>query len=135
MKKNRPFTATSRRALLGATAAAALAGVLPSFARAERAALPPILPRPLRPLPLAKVRLLPSPFLDAVEANLRTLLSLDPDRLLHNFRVHAGRAPRGAVYGGWESETIAGHTLGHTLSALALIHAQADNKEACARAA
>jgi len=121
----------SRRALLGATAATALAGALPVIARSA----PPILPRSLKPLPLAKVRLLPSPFCDALEANLRYVLSLDADRLLHNFRLHAGLPPKGAVYGGWESETIAGHTLGHLLSALALLHAQADSEEARTRAA
>ena len=121
----------SRRTLLGATAATALAGALPAFARSE----PSALPRSLKPLPLAKVRLLPSPFRDALEADLRYVLSLDADRLLHNFRLHAGLAPKGALYGGWESETIAGHTLGHLLSALALLHAQADSEEARTRAA
>ncbi len=132
MANNGPITATSRRALLRATAATALAGALPAgFARAA----PSMLPRSLQPLPLAKVRLLPSAFLDAVEANLRYVLSLDADRLLHNFRLHAGLAPKGDIYGGWESETIAGHTLGHALSALALIHAQTGNEEARARTA
>ncbi len=92
-----------------------------------------LLPTHPEPLPLSDVRLLPSPFLDAVRANQAYLLSLEPDRLLHNFRTGAGLPPRAAVYGGWEGDTIAGHTLGHYLSALAYLHAQTGDAEACRR--
>ncbi|USI74585.1 glycoside hydrolase family 127 protein [Sphingomonas morindae] len=109
------------------------------MARAAAAAAPgtgaALLPAHPRPLPLADVRLLPSPFLDAVTANHRYLLSLEPDRLLHNFRKGAGLAPKGAAYGGWEGDTIAGHTLGHYISALALLHAQTGDAEARRRVA
>jgi uncharacterized protein len=81
---------------------------------------------------LSRVRLKPSHFLDAVEANRRYLHALSADRLLSNFRLYAGLAPRAPPYGGWEGETIAGHTLGHYLSACALMHAQAGDDE-CAR--
>lgn len=64
------------------------------------------------------VRLLDSPFRQASERNARYLLSLDPDRLLHNTRKYAGLEPKGELYGGWESLGIAGHTLGHYLTAL-----------------
>ena len=50
------------------------------------------------------------------------LLKLEPDRLLAWFRKEAGLAPRAAVYGGWESEKLAGHSLGHYLSACALMY-------------
>ena len=83
----------------------------------------------VRPLPLSRVRLLPSPFLEAVDANRAYLHRLEPDRLLHNFRTSAGLEPKGAVYGGWESDTIAGHTLGHYLTALSLMHAQTGDEE------
>jgi hypothetical protein len=66
----------------------------------------------------ADVRLLDSPFRQASERNAQYLLKLDPDRLLHNTRKHAGLEPKGALYGGWESQGIAGHTLGHYLTAL-----------------
>ncbi|MBW4331242.1 glycoside hydrolase family 127 protein [Stakelama sp. CBK3Z-3] len=66
----------------------------------------------------------PGPYRDAVERNREYLLSLDPDRLLHNFRASAGLTPRAPVYGGWEARGIAGHTLGHYLSACSLMHAQ-----------
>ncbi|MBU3079520.1 glycoside hydrolase family 127 protein [Sphingomonas sp. XMGL2] len=108
--------------------ALAASGVARGAARAV--AGPALLPAHPEPLPLADVRLLPSPFLDAVAANRRYLLSLEPDRLLHNFRTGAGLRPKGAAYGGWEGDTIAGHTLGHYLSALALLHAQTGDDEA-----
>ena len=113
----------SRRALMAGASAAALTPV------ATKAATPGRLPPQASPLPLADVRLLPSPYLDAVEGNLRYLMALDSDRLLHNFRTSAGLKPKGAVYGGWESDTIAGHTLGHYLTALALMVQQTGDAE------
>ncbi len=65
----------------------------------------------VKAIPLSDVRLLPSPWLTAVESNRRYLLSLEPDRLLHNFRRLAGLDPKGEIYGGWENDTIAVHTL------------------------
>lgn len=75
------------------------------------------------------MRLLDGPFRDAQARDARYLLSLEPDRLLHNFRVNAGLAPKAPVYGGWESEEpwveirCHGHTLGHYLSAVAMMYA------------
>jgi DUF1680 family protein len=79
--------------------------------------------------PLAAVRLRPSHFLDAVEANRAYLHRLEPDRLLHNYRQFAGLPAKAEPYGGWEADTIAGHTLGHYLSACALMHAQTGDAE------
>jgi len=87
----------------------------------------------VEPFPMEAVRLKPSAFLTALEANRRYLLQLDPDRLLHNYRSQAGLEPKGAVYGGWEDDTIAGHTLGHYLSALSLMHAQVGDAECLRR--
>lgn len=75
-------------------------------------------------LPLQAVRLTPSIFLDSLLVNRRYLFELEPDRLLHNFLQYAGLPPKGDVYGGWEGDTIAGHTLGHYLSALSKLYAQ-----------
>ena len=78
---------------------------------------------------LADVRLLEGPFRQAQELDARYLLQLEPDRLLHNFRVNAGLKPKAPVYGGWESVEpwvdirCHGHTLGHYLSACALMFA------------
>ena len=82
-----------------------------------------------RPLPLSTVRLKPSIWATALATNAKYLLSLDPNRLLHNFRKGAGLQPKAARYGGWENEGIAGHTLGHYLSALSLMYAQTDDPE------
>ncbi|GAA4777224.1 glycoside hydrolase family 127 protein [Stakelama sediminis] len=110
----------SRRTFLASASAVALAGPL-----AARAAVS-IAPGRIRarPVPLADVRLSPGPFYDAVMRNRDYLLALEPDRLLHNFRAGAGLKPKAPVYGGWEARGIAGHTLGHYLSACSLMHAQ-----------
>ncbi|CAN5570738.1 glycoside hydrolase family 127 protein [soil metagenome] len=68
---------------------------------------------------LGDVRLLDGPFRDAQETDRDYLMQLDPDRLLAWFRKEAGLKPKGEVYPGWESRGLAGHTLGHYLSALA----------------
>lgn len=86
-------------------------------------------PGRVRPFPLQSVRLRPSIFQTAVQTNTRYLLQLSPDSLLHNYRLFAGLEPKAPVYGGWESDTIAGHTLGHYLTALALVNAQTGDQE------
>lgn len=68
--------------------------------------------------PLSAVRLLDSPFKQAMERNAAYLLSLEPDRFLHNTRLYAGLKPKGDLYGGWEAQGIAGHSLGHYLTAI-----------------
>ena len=83
----------------------------------------------VKPFPLKQVRLKPSVFSDAVDANARYLLSLSADRLLHNFRANAGLQPKGERYGGWEAQGIAGHSLGHYHSAVALMYAQTGRPE------
>ncbi|WP_348636254.1 glycoside hydrolase family 127 protein [Sphingomonas sp. LaA6.9] len=118
----------SRRELLYGVALSAMIAGVPTIARAATTAT--ALPARAKALPLADVRLLPSHFLDAVEANRRYLMSLEPDRLLHNYHKFAGLPTKGAIYGGWESDTIAGEALGHYLSALALLHAQTGDAEA-----
>lgn len=80
-------------------------------------------------IPLNQVRLLPSPYLKALTANQAYLLRLDTDRFLHNYHRFAGLAVKGKIYGGWESDTIAGEGLGHYLSALALMFAQTGEME------
>lgn len=87
-----------------------------------------------RPFPLEAVRLSPSIWSTAVEGNRAYLLRLEPDRLLHDFRVQSGLPPKGDRYGGWEEDTIAGHSLGHYLSACALMHAQTGDGECRVRA-
>ncbi len=80
------------------------------------------------PFDLNDVRLLDSPFKHAMELDGKYLLSLDPDRLLCDYRKDAGLKPKGESYGGWEKEGIAGHTLGHYLSACSMMYASTDDK-------
>ena len=119
------MTVSRRAALRAATAFTAsgfVAGrVLAAPAKANVVAV--------EPFPLKDVRLKPSVFNDAIEANARYLLSLEPDRLLHNFRANAGLQPKGERYGGWEALGIAGHSLGHYHSAVALMYAQTGRPE------
>jgi DUF1680 family protein len=87
----------------------------------------------LSPCSLHDVRLLDGPFLAAQKRDVDYLLSLQPDRMLHNFRVNAGLAPKAPVYGGWESEEpwvdirCHGHTLGHYLTSVSLMFASTDD--------
>jgi DUF1680 family protein len=112
-----------RRDVMKTLAALPWLGSLPAAGAGEPAR------EPVEPFALADVRLRPGPFETARALDGRYLLSLAPDRLLHNFRVNAGLAPRAPVYGGWESEEpwvgirCQGHTLGHYLSACALMFA------------
>ncbi len=78
---------------------------------------------------LSDVKLLNSPFKDAMERDLGYLLSIEPDRLLHRFHANAGLPTKAAVYGGWESEGLSGHTLGHYLSAISMAYAAIGNEE------
>ncbi|PHN04141.1 glycoside hydrolase family 127 protein [Flavilitoribacter nigricans] len=78
--------------------------------------------KPVEAFPITQVELLPGPFLHATELNVESLLSYEPDRLLAKFRSEAGLEPKAEHYKGWEAETIAGHTLGHHLSACALMY-------------
>ena len=58
----------------------------------------------------------------AQRRNVRYLAALDPDRLLHSFRLTAGLPAKAAPYGGWEAPgvEVRGHFVGHYLSALAM---------------
>ncbi len=78
---------------------------------------------------LGEVELLGGPFLRARGRDGEYLLSLEVDRFLHNFRVNAGLKPKGEIYGGWESVAMwadircHGHSLGHYLTACAMMFA------------
>ncbi len=68
---------------------------------------------------------LDGPFKHAMELDQQYLLSLDVDRLLHNFRVNAGLPSSAEPLGGWEEPKceLRGHFVGHYLSACALMYA------------
>lgn len=71
---------------------------------------------------LNEVKLLDGPFKHAMELDMKVLLNYEPDRMLSKFYKEAGLTPKAEHYHGWEDGTIAGHTLGHYLSACALMY-------------
>lgn len=96
--------------------------------------LPPPMVQPavvpeVRAFELGQVELLGGPWLHAQTLNEQYLLRLEPDRLLHNFRKFAGLEPKGRIYGGWETMGVAGHSLGHYLSAISRVYKATGNKE------
>jgi uncharacterized protein len=72
------------------------------------------------PFSYDQVTLGDSRFKTAMELDKRFLLNLEPDRLLSGFRKNAGMEPKAERYGGWESMGLAGHSLGHYLTAYVL---------------
>ena len=77
--------------------------------------------RQAHPFSLNDVRLLDGPFKHAQDVDAAYLLKLEPDRLLSRFREYAGLKPKAPHYGGWEAMSLSGHTLGHYLSACAMM--------------
>jgi DUF1680 family protein len=122
-------TNLDRRTFLQIASVGALGLTLPHSIFSQTLPKNSAFPRTVSSFPLTAVRLKPSPFLDAVNANLKYLHKLEPDRFLHNFRVHAKLKPKAEAYGGWEADTIAGHSLGHYLTACALMYAQTGDAE------
>ena len=76
-----------------ALAASSAAPGAPAPVAALPVALHPVALR-AQPFSLTAVRLLEGPFKDAQDRDGKYLLSLDPDRMLHNFRVNAGPLER-----------------------------------------
>lgn len=73
------------------------------------------------PFELRDVRLLEGPFKRAMELNMQSLLHYEPDRLLAKFRSESGLEPKAEHYLGWEAMSLAGHSLGHYMSACAMM--------------
>jgi hypothetical protein len=112
----------SRRTLLRGAAVSAVAAGIP-------VALNPIAAAAARAdvgvsafaFPLSAVSLLDSPFRANMLRTQAYLTFLDPDRLLHTFRLNVGLPSNAAPCGGWEAPGVElrGHSTGHVLSALA----------------
>jgi DUF1680 family protein len=90
---------------------------------------PEIVPFRALQFDLENVKLREGPFLKAMKLNEKILLNYEPDRFLANFRIEAGLKPKAEHYGGWESESLTGHSLGHYLSACSMMYKTTDNKE------
>ncbi len=92
--------------------------------------------------PLAAVKLLDGPFKQAMEVDREFLLRIEPDRLLAGFRMQAGLPKKAEPYGSFQWEaidpnsrfTMAGHSLGHYLSALAMMVSSTGDAECRRRA-
>ena len=85
--------------------------------------------REILPLNVGDVVLNAGMLYEKEQINARYLESLDPDTLLYFFYVVADmKIPNGVIpYGGWEAAnggwSVAGHTLGHYLSAISMLYA------------
>jgi DUF1680 family protein/beta-glucanase (GH16 family) len=95
----------------------------------------PVVPLKVVPFDMEDVRLLPGPFRHAMELDAKYVLALDPDRLLHNFRINAGLPSSARPLGGWEAPRVElrGHFSGHYLSACALLYASTGDERFKAR--
>ncbi len=98
--------------------------------------MPDKVPSKAVPFKLEDVRLLDGPYRDAMIRDEEYLLSLDQDRLLHNFRVTAGLPSSAQPLGGWEAPDVElrGHSVGHYLSAVSIMYASTGDTRFKARA-
>lgn len=85
----------------------------------------PIRAQSFRP---SQVKLLDGPFQRAMQLDEQWLLSLEADRLLSRYRREAGLTPKARSYGGWEDRGIAGHSLGHYLTACSWMYQATGDK-------
>ncbi len=93
----------------------------------------PVVELKARPFALDRVRLLDGPFKKAQDADHAYLLTLDVFRLLNGFYKNAGLEPKGEAYGGWERMDIAGHSLGHYLTACSQMYAATGDEKLLAK--
>ena len=89
----------------------------------------PVVPIQAYAFNIKEVKLLNSPFARAMSKDSAYLLLLKPNRLLYRFYKNAALQVKDSIYGGWESEGLSGHTLGHYLSAASLMYASTGNAE------
>jgi DUF1680 family protein len=113
----------SRRAVLRTGVAGAAALAAGGFARPTAATAD--VGVSVFPFPLSAVTLLAGPFQANMGRTHSYLTFVDPDRLLHTFRLNVGLSSTATPCGGWETPTteLRGHSTGHLLSALAQAYA------------
>ena len=85
---------------------------------------------------LEQVELLDGLFKANVELDRQYLHSIDSNRLLHTWRLNAGLPSNAEPLGGWERPDceLRGHTMGHYLSACALMYANTGDEKLKAKA-
>lgn len=89
----------------------------------------PVVPVKAYAFNLRDVKLLgDGPFKNAMQEDAAYLLEISPDRLLYRFYKNAHLPVKDSVYGGWESEGLSGHTMGHYLSACAMMYISTGDK-------
>lgn len=88
----------------------------------------PVVPVKAYGFNLKDVKLLNSPFSNAMSKDSAYLMLLSPDRLLYRFYQNAGLPVKDSIYGGWESDGLSGHTMGHYLSALSMMYVATGQK-------
>lgn len=81
------------------------------------------------PFDLGQVKLLPSPFENAMKVNQKYLLELDADRMLWPYHERAGLPIKGERYGGWARKDVVGQISGHYISALSLTYVSSGDKQ------
>ncbi|WP_250293814.1 beta-L-arabinofuranosidase domain-containing protein [Streptomyces atroolivaceus] len=121
-------SSVSRRHLLQAAGAAAVASAAGPLVSARAAAAPELADTgaSASPFELGQVRLTTSRWLDNQNRTRAYLRFVDTDRLLYNFRSNHGLSTRGAAAtGGWEAPTFPfrSHVQGHFLTAWAQLYA------------
>ncbi|HEY1206498.1 MAG: beta-L-arabinofuranosidase domain-containing protein [Bryobacteraceae bacterium] len=90
----------------------------------------------VQPFAGTEVRLLPSRFLDAQQANQAVLRRIPAERLIHAFRLNAGISSSAQPLGGWEKPDceIRGCFAGHFLTASAHMYASTGDENIKAKA-
>jgi len=78
---------------------------------------------------ISDVKLTDGIFKTSQEVGKTYLLSLDIDRLIAPCYEAAGLTPKKPRYSGWEAMQISGHSLGHYMSALAVMYQATGDKE------
>jgi len=143
----------SRRRLITAVAGASVAAAGAVYlAHQDAPSAPPTIPLVRKPFPtgyapdgtagrtaafpLDHVQLDRSVFTSNQGRNTSYLHFLDPDRMLHTFRLNYGLADKAVPPGGWElpSSEVRGHTTGHLLSGLAISYANTGDERARSKA-
>ena len=88
-----------------------------------------ILDNPLKDIPMSDVELLNSYEQNAFKLEVKYLKKLNADKLLKGFCDIGGVESDAEKYGGWETSSIQGHTLGHYLTAVSQAYATSGDKE------
>lgn len=88
-----------------------------------------VLDNPLRDVPMSDVELLDSYEKNAFSLEMQYLKKLDAERLLRGFCDISGIQSDAEKYGGWETSSIQGHTLGHYLTAVSQGYSTTGDKE------